>query len=94
MIGGWIEDFDQEEFHWELERYIECVYVALIDDCVSILEDLTLSPSQRCYPHAYDTAFNYLKQRIPSDFDELIYNKISDYFEIINQSVQSSLDEK
>jgi hypothetical protein len=91
LIGGYLKDFNQDDFKWEIEKYTECIYLALIDDCIDILQDLTVIPSQKCYPQAYETALNYLKENIPLDLDDTISTKIAEYFDCISQSIQSRL---
>jgi hypothetical protein len=91
LMGGWLEDFDRDDFQWEIEKYIDCIYFALIDDCIDILQDLIVIPSQKYYPQAYETALNYLKKNIPLDLDDTISTKIAEYFDCISQSIQSRL---
>ncbi|NJK65154.1 MAG: trypsin-like peptidase domain-containing protein [Microcoleus sp. CSU_2_2] len=91
LMGGWLEDFDRDDFQWEIEKYIECIYVALIDDCIDALQELTIIPSQTHYAQAYEIALNYLKQNIPLDLDETISKKISEYLDCISQSISSNI---
>jgi hypothetical protein len=91
LMGGWLDDFDRDDFQWEIEKYIECIYVALIDDCIDVLQELTITPSQTHYVQAYEIALNYLKQNIPLDLDETISKKIAEYFDCISQSISSNI---
>jgi hypothetical protein len=91
LMGGWLEDFNRDDFQWEIEKYIECIYVALIDDCIDALQELTITPSQTHYVQAYEIALNHLKQNIPLDLDETISKKIAEYFDCIIQSISSNI---
>ncbi|MBD2072367.1 trypsin-like peptidase domain-containing protein [Phormidium sp. FACHB-592] len=83
-----LEDFKRDDFQWEIEKYIELVYVALIDDCTEIIKNLRIPPSQKSYPESYEEALCYLKQNIPLNIDSTIASKIRIYFDYLIQSIQ------
>ena len=53
----------KEDFTWELEKYLELIYYSLLIRSFDLLNEPVISPSQPMA--AYDSAFTFIKERIP-----------------------------
>lgn len=77
-----LSEEDQDDFQWDVEKYIESVYYAISDSSFEILDEPVTGPSIDV-PEAYQTAFLFIKKKVPPRFEKDITLAISDRFDYL-----------
>jgi hypothetical protein len=75
---------EQDDFRWEVEKYIESVYFSTLSDSFDLLDEPVIDPSVQS-PEAYQTAFEFIKKKIPTrlgqEAKELVSKRLDYLFE-------------
>jgi|GEM_PF-3077455 hypothetical protein len=56
---------DQDDFRWELEKYIESVYFSILSDSFELVDEPSILPSIQC-AEIYAAGFELIKKKIPN----------------------------
>ena len=59
----------QDDFQWEIEKYIESVYFSMLSNSFDLLDEPMVEPSVN-FPEAYQIAFEFIKKKIPTRLDQ------------------------
>lgn len=73
---------DKEDFQWNIEKYIEAVYYAILSNSDSLLDEPAISPSISS-KELYKTAFQFIGKKIPPRTSKEIVALISDHFKYL-----------
>lgn len=73
---------EQEDFQWDIEKYIESVYYAVSDGSSQILEEPAIGPSIDV-PKAYQIAFSFIKEQFPSRLSKDFTKSTSSHFDYL-----------
>jgi hypothetical protein len=73
----------KEDFTWELEKYLELIYYSLLTGSSDLLDEPVVSPSQSMA--AYESAFAFIKQRIPPSTAIEVVVRIKSYLDYLIQ---------
>lgn len=76
-----IPDVEQKErlindFYWEIEKYLERIYASLLTNKYELLNKPSIVPSLSIV--AYESAFDFVKQSIPSHIDKEVAETIKE----------------
>ena len=75
---------EQDDFRWEIEKYIESIYFSTLSSSFDLLDEPVIGPSVKS-PEAYQTAFEFIKKKIPprlsQEAKELVARRLDYLFE-------------
>jgi CHAT domain len=60
---------EQDDFRWEIEKYIEAVYFSMLSDSFDLLDDPIVEPSVD-FSEIYRAAFELIKKNIPTRLNQ------------------------
>lgn len=75
------------DFQWEIEKYLERIYGSLLTKSQDLLEHNVIRPSLSL--SAYESAFLYIKNSVPSHISERIFERINCYIDVLIDNLYS-----
>ncbi len=73
---------EQDDFRWEIEKYIESIYFSTLSSSFDLLDEPVVEPSVT-FPEAYQTAFEFIKRKIPPRLDQDAKELVSERFDYL-----------
>jgi len=73
---------EQDDFRWEIEKYIESIYFSTLSSSFDLLDEPVVEPSVT-FPEAYQTAFEFIKRKIPPRLDQDTKELVSERFDYL-----------
>ena len=70
-----------DDFYWEIEKYLERIYVSLLTHSFALLDKPDIRPSLPSL--AYEAAFTYIKEAIPEGINNNVAKKIKKYIDTL-----------
>lgn len=81
-----LSEDEQDDFRWEIEKYIETVYYSLVAGNLDLLDKPPIRPSINL-PDAYKEAFDHVKKIAPKKIDLGAISKISALFDYLFKQI-------
>lgn len=73
---------EQDDFRWEIEKYIESVYFSILSNTFDLLDEPVIIPSINS-SKAYQSAFFFIKDKIPLSFRKETRNLLFEHFDYL-----------